>query len=48
MPKNGSDHFATITHLALRIDMISNQDPPQADNEELQEAKEIAGQPLKN
>lgn len=47
LPKNGSDHFATITHLALRLDLTTRQDPPEADEKELQEAKEIASQPVR-
>jgi endonuclease/exonuclease/phosphatase (EEP) superfamily protein YafD len=47
LPKNGSDHFATITHLALRIDLVRKQDPPEADSEELHEARKIADQPVK-
>ena len=47
LPKCGSDHFATITHLALRKDLTSKQDPPSADKEELKEAREIAEQPVK-
>ncbi len=44
MPKNGSDHFATVTHLALKIDLKNKQDPPKADNQELEEAHELATQ----
>jgi endonuclease/exonuclease/phosphatase (EEP) superfamily protein YafD len=47
MPKNGSDHFATITHLAFRKDRTAEQRPPSADAEEVQEAKELAAQPVK-
>ena len=47
MPKNGSDHFATMTHLAFRKDLEEKQDPKKADKEELDEAKELAGQSLK-
>jgi endonuclease/exonuclease/phosphatase (EEP) superfamily protein YafD len=47
MPKNGSDHFATLTHLALREDLKKEQDPPKADQEELEEAQELANQPIK-
>ncbi len=47
MPKNGSDHFATLTHLALKTDLKYRQDPPKADNEELEEAHELATQALK-
>ena len=44
MPKNGSDHFATFTHLAF-MGIEEEQEPPSADQEELQEAKEIAAKP---
>lgn len=47
MPKNGSDHFATLTHLAFRDDMKQQQDPPAADAKELKEAHDLATQPLK-
>ena len=47
MPKNGSDHFATLTHIALRTDLQSVQDPPKADNDEMAEAHELANQPVK-
>jgi endonuclease/exonuclease/phosphatase (EEP) superfamily protein YafD len=47
LPKCGSDHFATITHLALRKDLTSEQDPPEADKEEIKEAHKIAEQPVK-
>ena len=44
MPKNGSDHFATLTQLALRKDLQKKQDPPQADKKELDEAQKMATQ----
>ena len=47
LPKNGSDHFATITHLALSNELIKNH-PPKADRDEIKEAEELAGQPIKN
>jgi len=47
MPKNGSDHFATLTHLALRIDLENKQDPPKANKKELEEAQEMATQSVK-
>jgi endonuclease/exonuclease/phosphatase (EEP) superfamily protein YafD len=47
MPKNGSDHFATLTHLSLRIDLEDEQDAPKADKKELDEAHELANQPVK-
>lgn len=46
MPKNGSDHFATLTHISLKPG-IKKQDPPKADKEELKEAHELASKPLK-
>jgi endonuclease/exonuclease/phosphatase (EEP) superfamily protein YafD len=47
LPKNGSDHFATFTHLFLSEELKSRQDGPKADKEELEEAREVASQPLK-
>ena len=47
MPKNGSDHFATLTHLSLRKDLQKKQEPPKADKEEMAEARELANQPVK-
>jgi endonuclease/exonuclease/phosphatase (EEP) superfamily protein YafD len=47
LPKNGSDHFATITHLALTNGLIKNH-PPKADSDDIEEAEELAGQPIKN
>jgi endonuclease/exonuclease/phosphatase (EEP) superfamily protein YafD len=46
LPKNGSDHFATLTHLSLRKDIKSEQQPQKADEKELQESKELASQPV--
>ena len=48
MPKNGSDHFATLTHFSLRKDLQKEQDPPKADKEEMAEARELASQPVKH
>ena len=48
LPKNGSDHFATVTHLALAIENAEKQDPPDADTAELDEAKQLATQPVKH
>ncbi len=48
LPKNGSDHFATFTHLAFNKQLKKEQSAPQADREELQEAKEMAQQPLRH
>lgn len=47
LPKNGSDHFATLTHLAFRKDLAREQQPNKADAEELKDAQEMASQPLK-
>lgn len=46
LPKNGSDHFATLTHLAFRKDIIAEQQPQKADEKELEEAREKAAQPI--
>ena len=47
LPKNGSDHFATITHLALTNELIKNHSP-KADRDEIEEAEKLAGQSIKN
>ncbi len=47
MPKNGSDHFATLTHFALRKDLRNEQNSPRADEDEMEEAHELANQPVK-
>jgi len=47
MPKNGSDHFAMFTHLAVRKDLRQKQESPKADSKEMQEAKKLATQPVK-
>ena len=47
MPKNGSDHFATLTHLALRRELKKEQDGPKANKKELKEAHELANQDVK-
>ncbi len=47
MKKNGSDHFATLTHLAIKPELANKQDAPKANAEELQEAREMASQPVK-
>ncbi len=50
MPKNGSDHFAVITHLAFRKELEKKQSRiggTKADKEELEEAYELATQTLK-
>ncbi|HYE54237.1 MAG TPA: endonuclease/exonuclease/phosphatase family protein [Chitinophagaceae bacterium] len=41
LPKNGSDHFATLTHLAFSHH-VKGQKPAQADEKELREAKDMA------
>lgn len=46
LPPNGSDHFATFTHLAFRKDLSQHQQPQKADQKELEEAKEKAAQPV--
>lgn len=48
LPKNGSDHFATVTHLALKKDLKKIQEPTKADQQELNKAHELANQPLNN
>ena len=47
MPKNGSDHFATFTQVAFQATLQEEQEAPKADEEELEEAQELAHQPLK-
>jgi hypothetical protein len=47
MPKNGSDHFATLTHLALKEDIKNRQHAPKAGNKELKEANKLASRPIK-
>jgi endonuclease/exonuclease/phosphatase (EEP) superfamily protein YafD len=47
MPKNGSDHYATLTHIALKMDLKNSQEAQKADNKELKEAKELASQAVK-
>ncbi len=44
MPANGSDHFATFTHLAFIKQLANEQEAPKADKDELKEAKEKARQ----
>jgi endonuclease/exonuclease/phosphatase (EEP) superfamily protein YafD len=44
LPKNGSDHFATFTHLAF-MGANKEQSAPRADGEELAEAKGVAAKP---
>jgi endonuclease/exonuclease/phosphatase (EEP) superfamily protein YafD len=47
LPKNGSDHFAILTHLVYQPQSAKKNEQPHADKEELKEAKEIAAQPVK-
>ena len=47
LPKNGSDHFATFTHLALIEELKNEQDGPKANSKEAGEAKEVASKPVK-
>ena len=47
LPKNGSDHFATFTHLVFNENLKTKQQPPKPYKDELEEAKETAAQPLK-
>ncbi len=48
MPANGSDHFATLTHLAFQKHLLKIQDEPGADHQEVEEAAEMATQEVKN
>lgn len=47
MPKNGSDHFATYTHLVCNARLKNQQEAPKADKGEIKEAKEKATQKVK-
>ncbi len=47
MPKNGSDHFATFTHLLFHPVLEQVQEANKADGEELEEAKDMATQTVK-
>ena len=47
LPKNGSDHFATFTELVFHAELKHEQEAPKADKEEMEEAVEMAHQPLK-
>jgi endonuclease/exonuclease/phosphatase (EEP) superfamily protein YafD len=47
MPKNGSDHFATLTHLSFQPEIKHKQEEPQASKEERSEAVEMAQQSVK-
>jgi endonuclease/exonuclease/phosphatase (EEP) superfamily protein YafD len=44
LPKNGSDHFATFTHLRFQAVLKNVQEAPKADTEEINEAQEMASQ----
>jgi len=46
LPKNGSDHFATCTHLAYMPEIKAAQDPPDTDAAEITEAAEKAAREL--
>lgn len=48
MPKNGSDHFATLTHLVFQKQLLKKQEQPSAEKEEVREAAEMATQEVKN
>lgn len=47
LPKNGSDHFATFTHLAFHPKLQHKQSAPEADAEEIKEARKMAAQTVK-
>ena len=47
LPKNGSDHFATFTHIVFQESLQQKQEAPKANSEEIKEAREMAQQPLK-
>ena len=47
LPKNGSDHFATYTHLQFIKNPGRHQETPHADKGEMKEAREKAAQPVK-
>ena len=47
LPKNGSDHFATFTHLAFHPELKHKQSAPQADATEIEEARKMAEQTVK-
>ncbi len=46
LPYNGSDHYPIFTHLIYRSDLAAKQEAPMVDEEELDEAKEMAEQPV--
>jgi len=43
-PPNGSDHFATLSHLSFQEELARKQEEPRSDSAELSEAKEMATQ----
>jgi len=43
-PPNGSDHFATLSHLSFQQQLEKKQEEPRSDAAELSEAKEMATQ----
>lgn len=47
LPQNGSDHFATFTHLILMEELKNEQEEPKASSKEAEEAREVASKPLK-
>lgn len=47
LPRNGSDHFATFTHLVYSEDLRQQQQSPKADKEEYQEAEKMSRQTVK-
>ena len=47
LPKNGSDHFATFSHLLFDPQLKKVQDAPVADRHEMKDAKEMAAQEVK-
>lgn len=46
MPPNGSDHFATLVHLVYEPRLENQQAAPEASTNDLDEAKDMASQPL--
>ncbi|MGZ8560988.1 MAG: endonuclease/exonuclease/phosphatase family protein [Flavisolibacter sp.] len=48
MPKNGSDHFATLTHLIFQKQLLQVHDQPTAEKEEVEEAAKMATQEVKS
>jgi hypothetical protein len=48
LPYNGSDHFAMLTHLVYHPTIAAEQPEPDACEEDVETAKEIASQPLED